>query len=999
MRRLFFLGMFYVSVYAIGYSQNPPNSDELQRELKNARHDTTRVKVLTDLYNFYFYEQPELSFKHIQEVVELSESLSDKKWKIDSYNNLAYLNRVQGKYDLAIEQYFISLNLARDIGYNAAVSESLQGIGNTYWRKADYQTARRYHNENLSFCEEVGDRKGVASSYNNLGNIFNEEGDYTSALESYILASNIYKEIENERDYAISLGNIGLIQTTLGYFDKAISYYTECRAIAEKYNDVFIISWLDRNLGLNYKYLKQYDQSIEYYEKALASYQKQGDAHEIAQVFRLMGTVYLEKGDFKLALDNYSKSLKYCEQIQDSSGIANNITRMADVYYLQKRYDDAIKNSLRSKQIGELIDNPAIVRNAEADLAKNYAAIGDYKKAYDSFLKHVEIKDSLLNEEKNKSAQEMEARFQNEQKQREIENLQAQNEINELQLTKRENERNYLIGIVALILLLGILILRLYRIKLHSNKKLRELDELKTRFFANISHEFRTPLTLILGLVEEKLEKQPAQTEEQDLHIIQRNAHRLLNLINQLLDLSKMDAKSLRLHVEKTDINEHLRVIAASFSSLADQKGISFENNLSRKKIEAWFDPEKIEKIVYNLLSNAFKYTTSGGKISLTARFENDHLNMSIEDSGSGIPKDQVDKIFDRFFQVENAGVKTLKGTGIGLALVKELVELHYGNIDVKSRVGEGTKFRVRLPIARKYYKDDEVAKHGESGIFEKSHVETDLEIPEEVFSRDSSHSEIILVVEDDPDMLNYICRQLSDKYQIVKAHNGREGLEKAIDFVPELIVTDLMMPESDGIELCHEVRKNELTSHIPLVMLTAKADMESKLEGLETGADDYLTKPFDGRELATRVQNLITQRKNLHKKYSQSIYLEPKEITVTPKDETFVKKAIEVVDQYLDDSDFSMEIFQKEMGYSRMQLHRKLKALTDCSASEFIRNQRLKRAAQLLQDQNLNISEVCYMVGFNNLSYFTRSFRKQFGVSPKKFLASPHTINTTSED
>lgn len=538
------------------------------------------------------------------------------------------------------------------------------------------------------------------------------------------------------------------------------------------------------------------------------------------------------------------------------------------------------------------------------------------------------------------------------------------------------------------------------------NRKIREMDQMKTHFFTNVSHEFRTPLTMIQGPVQDLMENARLNKKELGkLQVISRNAKRLLHLVNQLLDIAKLESGLKKLKLSERDVMASLRAMAGAFSSLAETKGIVYNRLIPSEKFTAWFDPGILEKIVTNLLSNAFKFTPEAGEITFSARQippetpeMPDQIECVVTDQGPGIPEKEREMIFSRFYQVE--GQKASVGTGIGLSLVKDLVKLCHGHIAVKSEEGKGSTFIVRLPLGKHHLKESEyvLAEQTEEDRIAQSPLLTngagDAK-PAEVLTEEvkKSGKPIVLIAEDNSDIRNHVREHLKDEYEVVECVNGKAGMVKAFDIMPELVITDLMMPEMDGVELCRQLKSDERTSHIPVIMLTAKATTKDKLEGLETGADDYISKPFEMRELITRVANLIEQRRRLRERYSREITLEPKDIAVTSIDEAFLKKAIDIVEDRMADEAFDMEQFQDAMTMSHSTLFRKLQALTDQSPTVFIRNIRLKRAAQLLREHYGNVATISFEVGFNNPSYFSKCFKELYGVSPADFLKQESTL------
>ncbi|RYF77752.1 MAG: response regulator, partial [Cytophagaceae bacterium] len=525
--------------------------------------------------------------------------------------------------------------------------------------------------------------------------------------------------------------------------------------------------------------------------------------------------------------------------------------------------------------------------------------------------------------------------------------------------------------------------------------KLQELDEAKSRFFTNVTHEFRTPLTLILGTLSNKLHQLAGNEEttirEGEVTVMHRNAQRLLQLINQLLDLSKIESGQLQLSLHTDDIKPLVTLLTALFSSLADQRHIQFAVSLSSDQLPVSHDADQLEKVITNLLSNAFKFTPDGGHISVSANSTTiagePFVQLIIDDTGIGIATADRELVFERFYQGTHAQADRQPGTGIGLSLVKEIVHRHNGTIRIEDKPDQGTRVVVLLPQASSIPADIRLSdlKLGQPiTVFQATEPRL---IPEPLpVNQGVDNRPLVLVVEDNADVRAFICDQMRVHYRVLESKNGLLGLTMAQENVPDLIISDWMMPDMGGVELCRRIKTDERTCHIPFILVTALSTQGNRLAGLETGADDYLTKPFDSRELLIRTQNLIANRRQLHERFSREIRVQPKDITVTSADEKFLLRVLKIVDENLGNSDFSVEQFGHDVGLSRMQLHRKLMALTGQAAGDFIRQMRLKRAAQLLGCQSATVSEIAYEVGFNSLSYFAKCFREQFGVAPNEY-------------
>ncbi|UCH95008.1 MAG: response regulator [Candidatus Aminicenantes bacterium] len=563
------------------------------------------------------------------------------------------------------------------------------------------------------------------------------------------------------------------------------------------------------------------------------------------------------------------------------------------------------------------------------------------------------------------------------------------------------------------------------------SEKLKEIDKVKSRFFANISHEFRTPLTLIMGPLEQMLSGDIENETEQrkKLALMLRNSHRLLGLINQLLELSKFESGKMKLQACRQNIIPFLKGCLASFDPVANKNELDLTFHAEEQNITLYFDPGNLEQALFNLLSNAVKFTPAGGKITVTAtkdqaktvNFPSGFVEISVCDTGPGIPRDQLAHIFDRFYQSDSTYEHHQKGSGIGLAIAKELVELHHGEIKVRNVEGEGTEFIIRLPMGDSHLRPEEIVQpsvkpHKYKSIEEipaLDMMEKERGVPVDekgvpadvkagtVNSKETSVTEekdvelevqeknIILVVEDSADFRDYIRGCLEPLYEVVEAKDGREGMQKAQKVIPDLIISDIMMPEVDGYALCRVLKKDIKTSHIPIILLTAKVSEENIVKGLETGADDYITKPFSTKILCARIKNLIDLRRHLQLTRKRQMTLQPAEISVSSVDEQFYKELEDVIEKNLSDSEFNVEKLGKKLYMSRATLYRKIMALTGESPLQFIRSYRLKRAAQLLKANFGNVTEVAVEVGFSNIAHFSQCFKEEFHQLPSTFQAS----------
>jgi signal transduction histidine kinase/ligand-binding sensor domain-containing protein/DNA-binding response OmpR family regulator len=517
-------------------------------------------------------------------------------------------------------------------------------------------------------------------------------------------------------------------------------------------------------------------------------------------------------------------------------------------------------------------------------------------------------------------------------------------------------------------------------------QRMHELDLLKIKFFTNISHEFRTPLSLILTPLERIIRQAKDEDQKKQLSLVQRNAKRLLNLVNQLLDFRKIEFQEFKVSLSEGDIIYFIKDLAHSFSDVAEKKHIQLTLQSSISSFVTLFDKDKLEKIVFNLLSNAFRFTPDQGKIQVRLDLEDDlstaqkTIVIAVDDSGIGIPKADQERIFERFFQHETPGTIMNQGSGIGLAITKEFVKLLGGSIQVDSQPEMGSCFTVKLPLQA----EGALAIVSEP-VEEAIVVQQEPGDPgEETFTKKKKGT--VLLVEDNDDFRFYLKDNLGIHYHVIEAVNGKEAWKKMGDSEPDLVVSDIMMPEMNGLELAKKIKSDPRTSHIPVVLLTAMASEEQQLEGFESGANDYITKPFSFEILLSRIKSLLNHRKQLRKLFQQQIEVNPSEITVTPVDEKFIKEALAAVEERISDPEFSVEEFSRKMHMSRAALYKKLVSITGKPPLEFIRSIRLKRAAQLLAKTDLSVSEVAYEVGFNNPKYFARYFKEEFGTLPSQY-------------
>ena len=589
----------------------------------------------------------------------------------------------------------------------------------------------------------------------------------------------------------------------------------------------------------------------------------------------------------------------------------------------------------------------------------------------------------------------------------------------------------YVLFILIIILVAVYILFTIYRLK-HEVSVEQQISDIKLRFFTNISHELRTPLTLIAGPVEQVLknDKLPADAREQ-LVVVERNTNRMLRLVNQILDFRKIQNKKMKMQVQRVDIVPFVRKVMDNFEAVAEEHRIDFLFQTEKEHLYLWVDADKLEKIVFNLLSNAFKYTPNGKMITMFIREDEKMVSIGVQDQGIGIAENKKKSLFVRFENLVDKNLFNQASTGIGLSLVKELVEMHKATISVDSHLGEGSCFKVDFLKGKEHYDKeaefiledaDAPARMGQvvdianSSIQSETLVSDDSEKIDDVygeeFAKEENSKELMLLVEDNQELREFLRSIFSPMYRVVEAADGKEGASKALKYLPDIIISDVMMPEKDGIEMTRELRADMTTSHIPIILLTAKTTIESKLEGLEYGADDYITKPFSATYLQARVENLLMQRKKLQSFYRDSLMhinistgqeevpvatdmpsaeedaseTPPATLEMSPNDRKFMDKLVELMEQNMDNGELVVDDLVRELAVSRSVFFKKLKTLTGLAPIEFIKEMRIKRATQLIETGEFNMTQISYMVGINDPRYFSKCFKAQVGMTPTEY-------------
>lgn len=576
--------------------------------------------------------------------------------------------------------------------------------------------------------------------------------------------------------------------------------------------------------------------------------------------------------------------------------------------------------------------------------------------------------------------------LQNEEMMKQRSRLSDLNSKVDIYLAQYNHQKIYmLLGGVIIALLIG-LIVYIYRTIILRRELEEQATNAKLQFFTNISHELRTPLTLIADPIEHIVNDENLTKQQRNmLQIVEKNVSILMRLVNEILDFRKIQNKKMELTLSEFELTHYLKEWASTFESIATKRKIKVEL-ITPAPIRLCADIYKVERICYNLLSNALKYTSEGGSITIKAKSTDETVEICIKDTGKGIAKEDIKHIFDRFYQVRNSNKD---GTGIGLAIVKAFTELQGGTAKVESEVGKGSEFTITLPkrVAGDNFQPAEET-YTMNDFLDESSAVTDISIENKVSKITSDRQEDkprVLVIDDNADIRAYATALLGDEYDVMEASDGSEGLKKAVREVPDVVVCDVMMSRMDGLECCKHLKSDSLTCHIPVILLTAKTLDEHRAEGYAYGADAYLTKPFNGNVLKARIKNLITNRKLMKIVFGNDAQQEPMEAVAQSAESQFVEKFRTIIQGNLGNSDLNVETISHEMGISRAQLYRKIKSITGISPNDIIREARMKRADRLLETTDKSVSEIAYEVGFSSPSYFTKCYREFFGRTPNK--------------
>ena len=874
--------------------------------------------------------------------------------------------RNEGRYDEALLLHNDGLTLAKSIGDTCEWVQALNNIGTDYRRMGMLDIAQEYHYEAWRMCEESTDtsrtmRKNRVVSLNGLGNIYLTIKDYNRADSAFQMALAGERELGSATGQAINYANIGAIYNARGNYKEARRYYEMSLKMNEKDNNTLGLSLCHTYFGNLHEQAREYEKARQEYMTAYELIKDSKDRwHALEPMMALV--------ELGLDTDNMAEAEAWLKEVDKEMKNLNSREHESEIYALHYKMD---------KRKGLFREALRWYEKAEA------------------------MGDSIMDQDKNNRIHNIGISIER----------RRQGKILELTKSELNAEKSrstfWLWGaiIVAIMLVIVIgLMIYIQRIKAASMKLMEETSRMREDFFTNITHEFRTPLTVILGLSGEMKEKADSKEWQSKCEAIYRQGNSLLRLVTQLLDMAKIRSKVGEPDWRHGNIVAQVKMIAETFNDYAASKGICLAVE-AQGAIDIDFIPDYINKVVSNLLSNSIKFTPTGGQITIKIASDGKQLTIAVEDTGKGMSEEVRKNVFRPFYSTAAGN----NGTGVGLALVKQIADSLEGKVSVESTEGAGTTFTMTIPV-RKAMKgvrqlrlenyDKEQAKAEAMAELDKGNcTETDTqEDPQESIHEDMR--KVVLVIEDNKDVANYIGSQLSADYDVVYAINGNDGLTKAMSMVPDMIVSDLMMPEMDGLEMCRKIRSNEVVNHIPVIMLTAKITEEDKLKGLEAGVDVYMSKPFNADELRLRVAKLLEQRRMLRQKYTlakaegkdmtdiKAAESDDQAMTTVEMADTFLNKATEHIYYMLNAYEVvSVATLAEKLHMNARQLHRKMTAVADTTPNAFIQNVRISKAVKMIDaNKDIPLKNVALDCGFTDYSHFAKTFKNIVGVSASEY-------------
>lgn len=932
-------------------------------------NSTFKLILLMFLVGVAFSCQSELKKESNQDVL----SRNDQKKDVNFYYN---------EKELTWERIASAQNTRDSLVKNVF---DLNNQGTNLRNNAQFKDALKIHFQALQLAQEINDTIGKILAFNNIGTDLRRTSSNTEASEYHYRALELANSHEKyTKNSAIAMNGLGNIFLTLNKLPEAQSYFEKSLAIETKLESNLGQAINYANLGEVLKKKGDYIGAIQYYGASLNQNEILQSDVGIAICKNAIGRILLEQGNAEQALKLMQESVQILKGTNDSFHELEMQISLCETLININRIEEAQvllnKIHITAKEIHSS-EHQQISHDLQSNLSSKK---NDYKTALKSKELAIVFRDSTIKQNNEVRILELENRYKNKEAFQQIKLLIAENKL--FEKDKTNQQRLFLMLFLLMLTTIGFIYYR-YLNRRKINKELKKVNEMKSRFYGNVSHEFRTPLTLIKGPLEKILSSPLPQYLKSDAEIMHRNTQRLQYLVDQILSLSKIDVGKFQVSAQKANLSHEIKGIAQSFEYQSIDKKLNYKVEIEESDL-VWFDAEIIEIILTNLLSNAFKFTPENGNITFKTKKEEKTYSICLSNTNDSLTEKDLTKIFDRFY---SSASSHFTGTGIGLSLVKELCALYSAKLTVQSNSDNEIEFTIVIPTHKSHFAEDEIQLNKDYSFHQNTFEENVQSFSQNGNSDKKTQKTLMLIVEDNDDMRKYVTSIFENDYDILEAANGKEGIESAKKHIPDIIVSDVMMPIMDGMELCNVLKKDVATNHIPIILLTALTEEENVLVGLENNADDFISKPFTIKILKSKVKNLIQIRKTLSERYREEIIIKPSNLLLKTNTNLFNDIIKVVLEKHISNPDFNVEKFCEIAGMSRTQLHRKTTATTGMSVTEFIRVHRVKVAAELLKSKDINISDACYASGFNNTSYFSKQFKIVYGITPLEYRKQNH--------
>jgi signal transduction histidine kinase/DNA-binding response OmpR family regulator len=972
-------------------------SDDAISLAKQSGVDSLLVKAFSCKGRVYYKQfKYNEAVQYVEQAIQILRQLDMPKYLVTQLNFLGDVHWYAGRYDQAVELYKEGLTINELIKDEVSRAKSLSNIADYYRQVSNYPVSLEYYFKAIAVSEASGSSEYLGAVYNNMAEVFVQLGDYNRSLDYYFKSLG-YVPSEDSLNLAISLSNIGETYLMLDNLELAWEYLNKAIAIYEKNDFKLAHTYCLGVIGKYYMRTGEPEKATKKLLQAVKLAEEIGELRFQAFNYNELGDVSRDQHDFNAAFNFYQKALNLYSGINSPAGETGVTRKIGALKLLVGDYDVAENLLLKSKTASVRLGLKEELKECYLLLAKLMEIKGRLPESLEYYKNYIHLRDSLYSMANIGNAAKAHALFT-------IEKMEQENELlreKEVLQTKVIAEQRSVTLLVIIVLALSVITIGLiYRSRqinlkarrllheknaeiLSQKEKLEEADEMKSKFFANISHELRTPLTLMVGMIDllrDNKETLKSRSAVENLNIAHRNASQLSKLVDEILDLAKLDSSVLHLNTKPVAMEPFLHRLVYTFDSLAARNEISiqFQYN-SHPDLYLTIDEQKIEKVINNLLFNAIKFTPERGAIQVMFNEVNSSYRLTVKDNGIGIPAADVPFVFDRFYQAGNKALRSASGTGIGLSLVKELIELHGGNVTVESVEKLGTSFHINFPTGLKI-----------EPITETGSDATDV-MPALLFSEMQMVKYRVLLVEDHTEMQTYVAGLLENTCTIFKASNGAEALDFLVKQPVDLIISDIMMPKLDGYGLLSKLKTNEALRNVPVIMLTARAAEQDKLMALRMGVDDYLVKPFNALELKARVANLLENSKS-RKAWKSQLEKDDEPKPLIP--ETYeaptlpIDRLRQFVEQRIKDSTLAVGVLADHLAMSERQLYRYLGEVSGFTPANFIKEVRLQHAFQLLQQGKVSkVAELAVRVGFDNPAYFSKVFFQRFGKRPAEML------------